>query len=133
MKSETLTSKTTISLEIKDVANWKIRFFSRMDRVLRRSLGVSETAPTDESVKPAPPVDPKLPSDEESEGPPVVFKDEAQDDKPQIILPDDLKDKESAFTIMSNRKSNASDTIQLQIDLEEIPDDEVVGLEHDEL
>lgn len=27
-----------------------------MDRILRRSLGVSETAPTDASVKPAPPV-----------------------------------------------------------------------------
>lgn len=31
-----------------------------MDRVLRRSLGVSETAPTDSTVKPAPPVDPSL-------------------------------------------------------------------------
>lgn len=27
-----------------------------MDRILRRSLGVSETAPTDTTVKPAPPV-----------------------------------------------------------------------------
>lgn len=36
---------------------------ARVDRVLRRSLGVSETAPTDDSVKPAPPVDPELPSD----------------------------------------------------------------------
>ncbi|KAF8760295.1 Heat shock protein Hsp90 [Rhizoctonia solani] len=32
-------------------------FFTRMDRVLRRSLGVSETAKGDETVKPAPPVD----------------------------------------------------------------------------
>lgn len=32
------------------------RFFSRVDRILRRSLGVSETAKTDASVKPAPPV-----------------------------------------------------------------------------
>jgi heat shock protein beta len=39
------------------------RFLTRVDRVLRRSLGVSETAPTDNTVKPAPPVDPKLPSD----------------------------------------------------------------------
>lgn len=31
-------------------------FFQRMDRILRRSLGVSETAPTDTTVKPAPPV-----------------------------------------------------------------------------
>ena len=34
-----------------------------MDRILRRSLGVSETAPTDTTVKPAPPVDPELPAD----------------------------------------------------------------------
>ena len=34
-----------------------------MDRVLRRSLGVSETAPTDTTVKPAPPIDPSLPED----------------------------------------------------------------------
>ncbi|KAG1892466.1 Hsp90 protein-domain-containing protein [Suillus subluteus] len=38
-------------------------FLTRVDRVLRRSLGVSETAPTDNTVKPAPPVDPELPSD----------------------------------------------------------------------
>ena len=34
-----------------------------MDRILRRSLGVSEHAPTDTTVKPAPPVDPELPAD----------------------------------------------------------------------
>jgi hypothetical protein len=33
------------------------RFFTRIDRVLRRSLGVSESAATDTTVKPAPPVD----------------------------------------------------------------------------
>jgi len=32
-------------------------FFTRIDRVLRRSLGVSESAATDTTVKPAPPVD----------------------------------------------------------------------------
>lgn len=37
------------------------KFLSRVDRVLRRSLGVSETAPTDETVKPAPPIDPEIP------------------------------------------------------------------------
>lgn len=37
------------------------QFLSRVDRVLRRSLGVSETAPTDETVKPAPPIDPEIP------------------------------------------------------------------------
>ena len=31
-------------------------FFQRIDRILRRSLGVSETAPTDTTVRPAPPV-----------------------------------------------------------------------------
>lgn len=93
-------------------------FFTRMDRVLRRSLGVSETAPTDETVKPAPPVDPELPSDEEVEAPPIVFKDKLEDmpedDKPQVILPDHLKDK-------------------LEIDIEEMTDDEPLGYEHVEL
>ncbi|KDQ64486.1 hypothetical protein JAAARDRAFT_117992 [Jaapia argillacea MUCL 33604] len=37
-------------------------FFNRVDRVLRRSLGVSETATGDTTVKPAPPVDPELPN-----------------------------------------------------------------------
>ncbi|KAG2118761.1 Hsp90 protein-domain-containing protein [Suillus discolor] len=45
-----------------EVANSNM-FLTRVDRVLRRSLGVSETAPTDDTVKPAPPVDPELPSD----------------------------------------------------------------------
>ena len=35
----------------------------RVDRIVRRSLGVSEDAPTDTTVKPAPPVDPELPPD----------------------------------------------------------------------
>jgi heat shock protein beta len=41
------------------------KFFTRVDRVLRRSLGVSETAPTDTRVKPAPPVNPVLEEEEE--------------------------------------------------------------------
>ena len=49
------------------------RFFTRVDRILRRSLGVSETAPTDTTVKPAPPVDPELPTEEEPEEPPMQF------------------------------------------------------------
>ncbi|EKM59171.1 uncharacterized protein PHACADRAFT_249432 [Phanerochaete carnosa HHB-10118-sp] len=68
-------------------------FFARVDRILRRSLGVSEHAPTDASVKPAPPVDPSHPADEEfafdpemldpemlglNFGEPVVEEDEAQ-------------------------------------------------------
>lgn len=43
-------------------------FFVRVDRILRRSLGVSETAPTDETVKPAPPVDPEMPKEEDDSG-----------------------------------------------------------------
>lgn len=43
------------------------RFFTRVDRVLRRSLGVSETAPTDTRVKPAPPVNPVLEEEEPME------------------------------------------------------------------
>jgi len=53
-------------------------FFTRVDRVLRRSLGVNEHAKTDTNVKPAPPVDPELPVDE---------------DMPGIQLPDHMKDK----------------------------------------
>ncbi|KAJ3488685.1 hypothetical protein NLI96_g2656 [Meripilus lineatus] len=44
-------------------------FFTRVDRILRRSLGVSESAPTDTRVRPAPPVDPKLPEDEKADDP----------------------------------------------------------------
>jgi len=47
---------------------------------LRRSLGVSETAKTDESVKPAPPVETNSDATDES-------------DKPGIVLPDHMKDK----------------------------------------
>lgn len=36
-----------------------------MDRVLRRSLGVSQTATTDTEVKPAPPVDSELKEEED--------------------------------------------------------------------
>lgn len=70
------------------------RFFSRVDRVLRRSLGVSETAKTDESVKPAPPV--------ETEAPTQV--DES--DKPGIILPDHMKDKVRIESIPTSSLTN---------------------------
>lgn len=59
-------------------------FFTRVDRVLRRSLGVSEEAPTDTTVKPAPPVDPELPSEQPEE--------EEDDGKAKVIVPDHLKD-----------------------------------------
>jgi heat shock protein beta len=63
-------------------------FFSRVDRVLRRSLGVSETAPTDTTVKPAPPVDPELPEEESDER----LKAE-EDSRARVIVPDNMKDK----------------------------------------
>ncbi|KAJ7368267.1 Hsp90 protein-domain-containing protein [Mycena albidolilacea] len=98
-------------------------FFTRVDRVLRRSLGVSETAPTDTTVKPAPPVDPELPTEEFVEPDPLAdqfvdysqFKEQQQpaDDKPGIQLPDHLKD-------------------QMSIEMEEIDEDGNVVL-HDEL
>jgi heat shock protein beta len=49
-------------LQLRSHDDWG-RFLAHVDRVLRRSLGVSETAPTDDTVKPAPPVDPELPTD----------------------------------------------------------------------
>lgn len=65
----------------------------RVDRVLRRSLGVDENAPTDKTVKPAPPVDPEL-KDESFYDPPMDFSDPIFDG-PGVVLPDDLKDKVS--------------------------------------
>ncbi|KAF5321366.1 hypothetical protein D9619_001109 [Psilocybe cf. subviscida] len=87
------------------------RFFTRMDRVLRRSLGVSEAAKADDTVKPAPPVDPELPSEEEEIQPFSVHED---DGKPGVILPDDLKDK-------------------ISLTMEEIDDDGNPVVQHDEL
>ncbi|KAJ8482248.1 hypothetical protein ONZ45_g15022 [Pleurotus djamor] len=93
-------------------------FFERVDRVLRRSLGVSEMAPTDTSVKPAPPVDPELPTEEEE--PPFAFppsfppEDPNDDGKAKVILPDHMKDK-------------------VQIEMEEIDEDGNPVPQHDEL
>ena len=84
-------------------------FFLRVDRVLRRSLGVSETAPTDTTVKPAPPVDPELPS-EVSEDIPLP----PMDDMPGIHMPEHLRD-------------------QMKIELEEIDEFGNVVPGHDEL
>ncbi|KAJ7228675.1 Hsp90 protein-domain-containing protein [Mycena pura] len=81
-------------------------FFSRVDRVLRRSLGVDEKAPTDTTVKPAPPVDPELPSEEYDE------YAEIAGNKPGVVLPDYLKD-------------------QVNIEMEEI--DDFGNVVHDEL
>lgn len=89
-------------------------FLILVDRVLRRSLGVSETAPTDTTVKPAPPVDPVVLDESEYEPQPEPVEDEplAFEGKPSVIIPDALKDK-------------------VQIDIEEIGDDEYPF--HDEL
>jgi heat shock protein 90kDa beta len=86
-----------------------------VDRVLRRSLGVSETAPTDTTVKPAPPVDPVVldESEYEPKPEPVVYEPPEQDDgKPRVILSDEMKEK-------------------IQVDIEEITDDDFPN--HDEL
>ncbi|GLB33793.1 putative hsp90 protein [Lyophyllum shimeji] len=89
------------------------RFFSRVDKVLRRSLGVSESAPTDDTVRPAPPVDPELPSEEESQPPAFPPLDEEDDGKAKVIVPDHMKN-------------------DVSIEMEEIDDDDDV-VQHDEL
>ncbi|KAJ3509681.1 hypothetical protein NMY22_g16215 [Coprinellus aureogranulatus] len=99
-----------------DVSN-KNEFFTRVDRVLRRSLGVSQSAKADEAVKPAPPVDP-TPLRFKPQHKPLTPKSQDEevinDSKPGIILPDHLKDKVS-------------------IEMEEIDDDGNVIVRHDEL
>jgi len=90
-------------------------FLIRVDRVLRRSLGVSETASTDTTVKPAPPVDPVVLDEFEYEPKPAFdFADlpEYKDGKPRVILSDEMKEK-------------------IEIDIEEMDDDDLPV--HDEL
>jgi heat shock protein beta len=78
----------------------------KIDRVLRRSLGVSETAPTDETVKPAPPVDPHIPTEEElMEAYQKKLQEAEADGNAKVVLPDHLKD-------------------ELSIEMEELADDE---------
>lgn len=76
-------------------------FFTRVDRVLRRSLGVSEMAVTDTTVKPAPPVDPGLSLETSNEEPTVE-----DDGKVGVIIPDEMKDK-VRFSMMSTCVTNA--------------------------
>lgn len=95
------------------------RFFTRVDRILRRSLGVSETAPTDDSVKPAPPVDPSLPTDEE-----LAFDDTHVPLDPELL---GLKVGEPVLD---------DDVPQVVFEAEEVEDveeDEEVYVGHDEL
>jgi heat shock protein beta len=87
----------------------------RVDRVLRRFLGVLETAPTDATVKPAPPVDPVILDESEYEPKPKpAFNEppEYDDGKPRVVLSDEMKEK-------------------IQIDIEEVDDDFLPT--HDEL
>jgi len=91
-----------------DVVN-KNLFLGRIDRVLRRSLGVSETAKASTVVTPAPPVAPPQSKQKTQE---TAVPTTAEDDVPRIVLPDHLKDK-------------------IQIEMEVIPEDEPIG--HDEL
>ena len=63
------------------------RFFTRVDRILRRSLGVSETAPTDTTVKPAPPVDPEIKDEDDFS----FLNDIPGGDQPGVYIPDSLK------------------------------------------
>ncbi|KAJ3741155.1 Hsp90 protein-domain-containing protein [Lentinula detonsa] len=83
-------------------------FFGRVDRVLRRSLGVSEHAPTDDTVKPAPPVDPELPAFEE------LYQMPPEDGKAGVYVPPHMQD-------------------DLSIEMEEIDDEGNVVAPHDEL
>ncbi|RXW25137.1 hypothetical protein EST38_g706 [Candolleomyces aberdarensis] len=78
-----------------DVTN-KNEFFARVDRVLRKSLGVSTSAKADETVKPAPPVDPEVAADKPANAQQApIFTEEYDDGKPRVILPDHMKDKVS--------------------------------------
>ncbi|TFK28756.1 HSP90-domain-containing protein [Coprinopsis marcescibilis] len=77
-------------------------FFNRVDKVLRRSLGVSERADSEVVIEPAPPIAAK-----------EEIKEDIDDGKPRVILPDDMKDKVS-------------------IEMEEIDDDDLPVF-HDEL
>jgi heat shock protein beta len=83
-----MSESSVVLISRKSTTTNYIRFFSRVDRVLRRSLGVSETAATDTTVKPAPPVDPEIPVEDEE----IRSGDEGN---PRVELPPGLKDKVS--------------------------------------
>ncbi|KAF9259497.1 HSP90-domain-containing protein [Marasmius fiardii PR-910] len=87
------------------------RFFHRVDRVLRRSLGVSETAEAPADVKPAPPVDPNLPTEEEMQ---EFEMPEDDDGKAKVIVPPHLRD-------------------EMSIEMEEIDEEGNPVVQHDEL
>jgi heat shock protein beta len=75
------------------------RFFSRVDRVLRRSLGVSEHAKPDVTVVPAPPKSTEIVESEPEEGsakvaatdsPEDATVEDAHDDDEELPLHDEL-------------------------------------------
>lgn len=87
----------------------------RVDRVLRRFLGVLENAPTNTTVKPAPPVDPVILDEKEYEPKPGPLIDELPefvDYKPRVVLSEEMKKK-------------------IEIDIEEV-DEDLLPV-HDEL
>ena len=73
------------------------RFYSRVERVLRRSLGVSQTAKADTEVKPAPPVDSTLEEGEETE----------ETKEPHLNIPYELKDHISVTVEEINAETTA--------------------------
>ncbi|KAJ1309073.1 hypothetical protein OPQ81_004752 [Rhizoctonia solani] len=84
-------------------------FFSRMDRVLRRSLGVSETAKGDETVKPAPPVD-DTPLEEPGVLPEGAFEDildntaDQQTFQPKVDVKVDALDDEEIEEMLNKKE-----------------------------
>ncbi|KAG9100480.1 hypothetical protein FS749_015073 [Ceratobasidium sp. UAMH 11750] len=89
-------------------------FFTRMDRVLRRSLGVSESAKADETVKPAPPVD-TTPLEEPGVIPEGVFEDlvtdnAADQDKvtPQVDIKVDAFDDEQIDEMLKEKEEKVA-------------------------
>jgi hypothetical protein len=98
------------------------RFFVRVDKVLRRSLGVAEDAPTDTTVVPAPPVDPTIPEDHEGvDGAPLIFQDG---------LPDDLAANFS-LTMEDVRRLRKNKPVEAIHEPVEVVQDEPVEVVHD--
>ena len=70
------------------------RFFVRVDRVLRRSLGVSETARTKVDIKPAPEIDPTEPEEEVPETPQYFSEEMLRDSfTDQVVFDKDTDEK----------------------------------------
>jgi len=96
------------------------RFFSRIDRVLRRSIGVSESAQGAAKVEPAPPV-----GQDESE----AKEDNAE---PGFVLSDKLRDK--VCSLLQCSFSDPFMTLfKIQVDMEEIDEKGNPIFGHDEL